>query len=224
MSFYFYAKLRQSRRSFNMKKSIFISCILLCVSLSAGAEVLNYQKVKDLAKEVLQENNFSLTTDKIGDIESFCPLYKQLNSDDRNDFFANLVAQMSLYESNYNTDETFLEANGNISAGLLGISYGSLSESYRERGCDVIAAPDDLKDAKKNLKCGFAIISKWTHEHNYLALNKKIGASIYWSTLRSPYSVTISFKRKSKLVKQIVTVGKKSQIIAGLKKQLPQCF
>ena len=207
-----------------MKISILVSCVLLCFSLGVNAEVLNYQKVKDLATEVLQENNFSLTTDTIGDMNSFCPNFKTFNSDEKNEFFASLIAEMASYESDYNTKETFVETNGNISAGLLGISYGSLSESYKDLGCSVIENAEDLKDGKKNIKCGLAIMSKWIHQHKFLALNKRTGASIYWSTLRPPYHVTINIKKNSKVIKKDVVVGKKSEIVAGLKKRLPKCF
>lgn len=220
-----------------MKASFIVSCLLVCVSMTAQAEVLNYKKVTELAKEVLGENNFSLTNDKIKDIDTFCPQYKKFKTDDKENFFAHLVAQMSIYESSFNTNTTFLENNGNISAGLLGISYGSISGAYKTRGCDVITSAEDLKDAKKNLKCGFAIMSRWTEQHNNLALDNKTGASIYWSTLRTPYQVEITVQVKTKVInedgaevevkiptKKTVTVGKKLLIIDGIKKEFPKCY
>jgi hypothetical protein len=54
---------------------------LSCFSFGGNAEVVNFQKVKDLAIEVLQENNFTINKDSIGDLNSFCPNFKNFDSE-----------------------------------------------------------------------------------------------------------------------------------------------
>jgi hypothetical protein len=44
--------------------------------------------------------------------------------------------------------------------------------------------------------------------------------SVYWSTLKPPYSTTINIKKNSKIFKKEVVVGEKLKIVAGLKKRL----
>ena len=202
-----------------MKLSILSIIILLSLSTVANAKYLNYDKVKDLTNQVLKENNFDLADIKINDIQTFCPNYDQLSINDKNNFFANLVADISLYESSFNTNDIFIENNGSLSVGLLQISFDYISKKYKSNGCDEIKIPDDLKDARKNIKCGLAIIKTLVQSHgDYISDPKKGGASNYWSTLRTPYKVTLKAYNKQ------VTIGKKYEIISDLKLHDPDCF
>lgn len=86
----------------------------------------------------MREGHYDLTSIKINDIELFCPNYSHLSLDEKEDFFTYLVAEMSKVESGNDTDNTLLENNGNISAELLQISYGSISKKYKENGFGII--------------------------------------------------------------------------------------
>ena len=202
-----------------MKATLITLSLLLSLSTVANAKVLNFKKVRNIANQVLKDHDFGLTDIKINDIQTFCPNYEDFSINDKNNFFANLVADISLYESSFDTDNTFVENNGSLSAGLLQISYDSISKKYKDNGCDEIKVADDLKDPRKNIKCGFAIITTLIQSHgDNLSDPEKGGANTYWSTLRLPYSVTI------KALNKTVTVGKKLEIISDLKDRDPDCF
>ncbi len=200
-----------------MRSALFVACLMVSFSFSANAKVMTYNEVKTMAKSILNENDYGLSNAKMADIASFCPTYKTLSADEKEDFFAHLVASISTYESGYNTETTFVENNGNISAGLLQISYPSLSSIYKKNGC-YAKSTEDLKDAKKNIQCGFAIISTLVKSGGVLANGETSGASRYWSTLRTPYKVHL------KKLDKTVTVGKKTIIIGDLKKNFTRCF
>lgn len=200
--------------------NVFLPMLILgsLISLNIEAKVMSYDEVKVLSKSILVKNSYGLTDAVFGDINSFCPRYYSFGQDGRKDFFANLIASMSKYESGYNTNTTFAENNGNVSAGLLQISYGSLSPIYKKNGCSVISSKADLRDAEKNIKCGLAIISTLVKKDKNLAKSPTSGASRYWSALRSPYKVYI------KALKRTVQVGKKNLIIKDIKTAYPACF
>jgi hypothetical protein len=201
-----------------MKISLITILLASCVSFNLKAEVLNYKKVHSLAKTILKEGNYGFTDMKINDIETFCPSYSDLDHNEKNDFFAHLITEISSYESDFDTANVFAENNGNTSAGLLQISYPSLSEEYKENGCSEVKSTEDLLDATKNLKCGFAIIATLIRSREYISNPTVGGASSYWSTLRKPYEVFI------KALNKTVTVGKKDIIIKDLKKKYKKCF
>lgn len=187
------------------------------ISLSVHAKTMTYAEVKSIAKTVLQERDYGLTDMKISDISTFCPSYRTFSQDEKEDFFAHLVATMASHESSLNPMTTFKENNGNVSAGLLQISLGSLNQTYRRNGCSVINSAVDLRDPKKNIQCGLSIISTLVKGDGYLAQSKTLGASRYWSVLRAPYSVYI------KALKKTVKVGKKFQIIKELNTRYSNC-
>jgi hypothetical protein len=181
-------------------------------------ENIGYDNVRALVKEIFEENQLKLINQEMKDIETFCPKYSTLSEQDKEDFFGHLMANIARYESHYATGDAMAENNGNISRGLVGISYASLNPVYNDRGCKIITKDLDLADGKSNLQCGLAIISRWVEADKYLALDSKQGASRYWSTLRSPYKVCLS------TYKRVVTVGFKEVIIEGLKHKMPSCF
>lgn len=192
--------------------------ILLTVALtSLNVSAKNYNEVHQLSKSILEKNDYSLTQASFSDIKDFCPQYKVLSQDEREDFWAHLVTTMVRYESGFNSKTSLVENNGNISRGLLQISYKSISKPYKNNGCSVISSDADLNDPIKNLKCGFAIISYLAKKDGTIAESKR-GASRYWSTLRNPYSVFVKSLNKA------VTVGKKGKIVSDLKNQYPVCF
>lgn len=199
-----------------MKFTIILTSLLFSLSLSA--KVLTYDQVESIAKDVLKEDNSTLVDMPINDIKLFCPKYATLSADEKEDFFANLVASISKFESNYDTNQTFLENNGNVSTGLLQISYKSISPKYRKYGCKNINSTDDLKNARNNLRCGFGIIKALVKDSGYLAKSPGIGASAYWSTLRPPYKIFI------KAINKTAVVGKRNDVIAQIKKKDVRCF
>jgi hypothetical protein len=170
-----------------------------------------------MSKTILEKNDYGLTQTSLSDMKDFCPQYKTMSQDEREDFWAHLVTTMSRYESGFNSNTKLGENNGNISRGLLQISYKSISRPYRSNGCSVIKSDSDLHVAQKNLQCGFAIISTLTKQDGTLSANRR-GAARYWSVLRTPYSVYVKSLNKT------VRVGKKLNIISDLKKSYPVCF
>lgn len=198
--------------------------ILLALYLSificsqSNAKIMTYTQVHDLTKSILTNAHYNLINMEIKDSKSFCPNYENLSNYEKEDFISHLIAQISQYESNYNTDTIFMENNGNISTGLLQISFPSISKKYKENGCNEIKGTKDLKDAEKNIKCGLAIMTSLIQFNGYLSNSKKASASSYWSTLRRPYAIYI------KSINRTVHVGKKYEIIDGLKKKYKICF
>lgn len=182
------------------------------------SEDVGYNRVRALAKEVFEERKIKLINEKMDDIATFCPNYNKFDRLGKESFFGHLLANIARYESHYAEGDSMKENNGNVSRGLLGISYGSLSTGYKKAGCDVILKDLDLADGKSNVQCGLGIISDNVVTHKVLALDKTKGASRYWSTLRSPYKVCLS------TYKRVVTVGFKEVIIEGLKVKMPSCF
>jgi hypothetical protein len=177
----------------------------------------NHNEVFRMAKSILEKNDYGLAQSNLSDMKDFCPQYKNLSQDEREDFWAHLVAAMARYESGYNSKTTLGENNGNISRGLLQISFGSLSTTYKKNGCSVIKSEADLHVAQKNIECGFAIITTLTKRDNTLAENR-LGAARYWSVLRTPYKVFV------RSLNRTVNVGKKLNIISDLKGKYPVCF
>ena len=201
-----------------MFRNMTIALCILSTTVTIQAKSLNFQKVNMITKEVLRENDHGLLSEEIKDIKDFCPKYNYLNLEEREDFFANLITVMSSYESSFNPNTTLKENNGNISAGLLQISYGSLNPLYRKNGCNVIENANDLRDPRKNIQCGLGIIATLVKKDNHLATGKSLGASRYWSVLRQPYSVYIKSLNKT------VKVGKRDKVIKDLKLLSDRCF
>lgn len=197
------------------------------------AENIGYQKVQAVTKEAFEEGNFKLIHMPMADIQTFCPNYYQLEDAGKEDFFGHLLANIARYESGYVNNDAFTEENGNVSKGQLSISYKSQNNPpYKERGCSVITKESDLEDPKSNIKCGLAIISRWVEEDKVLALSSTLGASKYWSTLRSPYLTCINKISRGKTAEgfgyiysgKVITVGFKDVIITGIKEKMPSCF
>jgi soluble lytic murein transglycosylase-like protein len=187
-------------------------------SINVEARVMSYNEVKDLTSTVLSKNSYGLTDAVMSDMNNFCPRFYSFGQDGRKNFFAHLIASMSRFESGFDPNQTFHENNGNVSAGLLQISKGSLSSVYRKNGCSIISTTADLKNPEKNIECGLAIISTLVIKDKNLAKSKSIGASRYWSVLRAPYRVYIKSLRRT------VTVGKKDMVIKSIRKSYPACF
>ena len=199
-----------------MKLAIF-SLLILFANVSQ-AEKLSYEQVQSMAKQAVLDSSEGITFEPIEDITNFCPNYNELYSVDKINFFAHLLASMAQLESVNKTDATFLENNGNVSTGLLQISYKSISPIYRQSGCNIINSQADLRDPYKNLQCGLGILTSLIKRSGYIARSNHVGASAYWSTLRTPYKVFLRSMNKT------ITVGKRYQVIGLLKKNFSECF
>lgn len=122
------------------------------------------------------------------DMAGICPNYAKTSSEDRIEFWAQLVSIMSKYESNFKPEtsytEGFKDAKGKpvISRGLLQISI----ESANSYGCGFRDAKE-LHDAKKNLACGVQIIKRWVSRDDHVmgAVGKNVGCGRYWSVCRT---------------------------------------
>lgn len=201
-----------------MKIITFLTIAFLGLAANAQAsERMDYDSVQKLAKTVLKKSRLKIVDGKYSDMNHFCPNYKTLSYDEKETFWSHLVANISRYESSFNTRTSFKENNGNQSRGLLQISYRSIGTPYKRNGCDVIKTNDDLFSAEKNLKCGFAIMSTLMKQSGTISL-KNSGAGRYWSTLRDPYPVYI------KAIDKTVVVGKKKDIVSNLKDNFSICF
>lgn len=192
--------------------------LLFFVSFNVHSAVLYYSKVQNIAKNVLVNQTNRIIDLEIGDIETFCPNYLTLNDDEKNEFFAHLIASMAQFESAYRTDQTFEENNGNISTGLLQISYKSISPKYRDYGCANVRSTEDLKDPQKNIQCGLGIMTALVSDVGYLSKSAHQGASAYWSTLRTPYKAYI------KSLDKTVSIGKRKLVIDSLKRNYSRCW
>jgi hypothetical protein len=199
-----------------MKLAIVILSILFANVLKA--ETLRYEQVQYMAKQAILDSSEGITNEVVEDITNFCPNYNELYSIDKINFFSHLLASMAQLESVNKTDATFLENNGNVSTGLLQISYKSISPIYRQNGCYMIYSQQDLKDPYKNLQCGLGILTSLIKRSGYIARTNHVGASAYWSTLRTPYKVFLRSMKKS------ITVGKRHQVIGLLRKNFSECF
>lgn len=138
------------------------------------------------------------------DIKTFCPNYKNLNSDARKMFWIGLVSAISKYESNFNPSVSYKEAMSDtyespvVSRGLLQISYGS-SKNY---GCGA-GSPKALHDSGLNLRCGVKIISHWIKKDDVISSHGGgwKGAARYWAVLRTKKGSIASLTRNLSVCK-----------------------
>lgn len=118
------------------------------------------------------------------DAKAFCPNGMTPHN------WVHLMAAMARYESNFNTDEVYLESfkgsDGKriISIGLFQISLSS-GNAYGCKFKDQAA----LKDPIQNLKCAVLILSRWIPKDGVIALGSNNatakGGARYWSVLRT---------------------------------------
>jgi hypothetical protein len=186
----------------------------------------NYADTFKLNQDII--NNFnpspSFLSKAPSDIKTFCPKYASLNGTGKKDFWAHLLTSMAKFESRfkaasvYDESQTSKKLNGVKSTGMLMLSIKSTQASgYQKRGCPIKVATD-LKNPRKNLTCGYAIIDHLTNRDGCITCNKNKGAGAYWSVLRTPYSVT------NKSTGKRVSIGKRSDIVKTIKSNYPTCF
>lgn len=74
------------------------------------------------------------------DIKAFCPSYAKLSSDQRVEFYAQLISRMAKFESSYKPDTFFVECSAKAS------TYGSSGKYFPERGAKPYCIPGSSKD------------------------------------------------------------------------------
>lgn len=163
------------------------------------------------------------------DVTDFCPRFDSLPMMERVHFWASLVAEIAARESAFvpltATDEGRYDAGnkGIISTGLTQLSLLSTKAScYQKRGCAEVASQQDLFDPKKNLQCSVAVMSCLTESGDCLSCQRDggwRGIARYWSTLREPYEVNCPTCPGGK-----ITIGKKREIQAALRRSAAFCF
>ncbi|UOF01542.1 hypothetical protein [Bdellovibrio reynosensis] len=123
------------------------------------------------------------------DYATWCPNYKNLTYNERKDFWAYLLSQMTRYESGFAPEkfytESFSDSKGKkvISRGLLQLSI----ESGNAYGCG-FRTSKDVHDPEQNLACGVRILNRWVGKDGRIGGNSGRqwrGGARYWSVLRS---------------------------------------
>lgn len=131
------------------------------------------------------------------DVESFCPLYRELNNEQRANFWALLVSAIVKFESGFDPTERFRESSMGTdrvtgqqiySEGLMQMSYGdTLSAPFCEFDWDSdkrLRADDPRKtifDPETNLSCGIKILARQIRNRNRISI--PVGKGAYWSVL-----------------------------------------
>jgi hypothetical protein len=211
-----------------MKMFKLLTLLFLALSSTAYAETLKYEQVHKIAFKAVTEYFSYIDTIEVKDVKAFCPSYNGLSSDERQNFFAHLLTGISKYESSFKKDTTFSENSGVSSKGLIGLSYKiTQNKNYQKYGCYAIKEKKDIMNPGKSMRCAMAIIEKWlrsdkviSHQYKNIKGNRVYrGAARYWSTLRTPYKVTlVNYNNR------VVTVGKRALVISSIKKNYPLCF
>lgn len=132
------------------------------------------------------------------DVETFCPKYRSLNDNQRLNFWGQLLAGMSKFESSWNPASYYVETTMGLdpitgrqvaSEGLLQLSYQDQSSYNLNCGfnwtLDRLLTNTDTKktifDPQNNLRCGIKILAK------QLAKQRAISTTtgVYWAVLKN---------------------------------------
>lgn len=181
-----------------------------------GDEAQRFRATKAIALDILQKNEVSnMEQLNFNDKATFCPKYDSLSKAGKLDFWASLVAVMGIYESGNKPNKAYAEGghlSGITSVGILQMSYGSARQGvYQRNGCQ-LSSPADLKDPRKNIRCGLAAMKHLVGKDGAITRDKSRGAASYWSVLRKPYR------------HNGMNLGKRPQIVAQLKSVKSDCF
>jgi hypothetical protein len=128
--------------------------------------------------DALEQHGAELLACAPSDIQDFCPAFPD-DKARRARFWLYLLSCIAEFESDFDPSQTFRESNGEISAGLLQLSFSNAGPY----SCD-FRTDEDVLDPAKNLSCGVRIMQKLVVQDNMIADGDKKGASRYWSTLR----------------------------------------
>ena len=146
-----------------------------------------------LAAMALESEAVMLQNQVPADIVSYCRGYTSLDPSQRTQFWVDLLATMSFYESQHDPDLTYQERfNDNsgapvISRGLLQLSY----ESSQNYDCP-LENEAQLHLPAKNIDGAVRILNKWVVEDGVISeqagwLSREWrGGARYWAVLRRP--------------------------------------
>jgi hypothetical protein len=137
------------------------------------------------------------------DIATFCPMYDRLGTQDRINFWVQLIAAMTKYESGFNPASRMIETTmGNdpitgkqtASEGLLQLSYSDAKNYRRVVAAGVCAfdysvdkqyAVTDIRrtilDPKTNLACGIGILNRQIQRDHLIAES----SNAYWAVIKT---------------------------------------
>lgn len=145
---------------------------------------------KDIGKYIIEQIEYNYPILKTAtDIQIFCD--KKLNDKQTINLLAEVISQMSYYESGWNPKTDFTESSMGIdkitgkqvvSTGLLQLSYQD-TQWYKDEAkrCGVDFKKSNLYDAKVNLCFGIGIMTKLVKNRSKIVLDKP-----YWSVIRDP--------------------------------------
>ena len=132
-------------------------------------------------QNALQQYGGNLMSGNVAGLEQFCPNFQTLSPSQRTGFWTQFVGAVEKPESDCNPTSILKEANGQLSQGLLQLSYGDQAKGA-PGACKFAGG---ILDPQSNITCGVAIM-------NGLApngiTNGHKGMDAYWSTLRSGHS------------------------------------
>lgn len=118
--------------------------------------------------------------ERAADKDSFCPGYDQAPAERRVTCWVRLISAVARYESGFDPANSYQEASGNYSVGLLQLSTGE---------CDNAETLELLKDPVLNLVCGTRRMAALIARDGYITSPDNVhGAAAYWSVLRAPYT------------------------------------
>lgn len=164
---------------------------------------------KDIGKYIIEQIEYNYPILKTAkDIQIFCN--RKLNDKQQINVLAEVISQMSYYESSWNPKTDYTESSMGIdkvtgkqvvSTGLLQLSYQD-TQWYKDEAkrCGVDYKKSNLYDAKVNLCFGIGIMTKLVKNKSKIVLT-----SPYWSVIRDP-----STGKKTKL-DQIVKASSASK-------------
>jgi Transglycosylase SLT domain len=132
------------------------------------------------------------------DIETFCPKYRSLSDSQRLNFWGQLLAGMSKFESGWNPASYYVETTMGIdpvtgrqvaSEGLLQLSYQDQKSYNLNCGFDWSIdtkfsntdARKSIFDPHKNLRCGIKILAKQLTRQRAISTT----TGVYWAVLKT---------------------------------------
>lgn len=140
------------------------------------------------------------------DIGSFCPQYDRLGTQDRTNFWVQLLAAMTKYESGFNPASRMIETTApddpvtgapTSSEGLLQLSYSDQSnyksvvppgvcefDYARDKQYPVTDLRRTILDPKTNITCAVGILNHQLQKYNKIA----VGRGAYWAVIKTDRS------------------------------------
>jgi hypothetical protein len=114
--------------------------------------------------------------DEARDIQEFCPNYHSVDQQHKEICWLRIIGGVVKFESGFNASDTFKEANGTYSVGLLALS---------PHECDGASSLSALKNPISNLSCGIGMMAQLVADAGSIGGSGDThGAAAYWSTLR----------------------------------------